>query len=1109
MSEKHEESRTPSVSVDSVLDALEDWYHVPALGAVLAFMFWVRVQSWENFTRDGKVYFSGNDAYYHFRQVSYTVENWPATMPFDPWTGFPEGVLAGQFGTLFDQLVATAALVVGLGSPSENTVAMTLLFAPAVFGTLLAIPVYFIGKRLGGRLGGVFAAVVLAFLPGYFLQRSVVGAADHNGAEPLFMSLAVLGTMVALALAEREKPVYEQFVDRDTAGLRGVVGWSVLAGAATAVYMWVWPPGVLLVGIFGAFYLVKLVSDYYSGNSPEHVAVVGAISMTVTGVLMLAVVEETGFGVSGFSYLQPFFSFAVAFGCVFLAAFARVWDEREFGAAGYVGATFVILAVGIGAVGLVLPDLLSMVQHNLLRFVGFSSGAATRTIGEAQPFLSRTSRYGLGMGGVIFLEYGLAFFTALLGAAWILLRPHLASGNLKRMAGAAVAVAVVMVVFAAPGLGDFVGGVFGIDGQLGSLGIVLVTLTAVTVTGEYEGEELLVVVWGAFVTSAAFTQVRFNYYLVVPVVVLNAYFLGTIVAAVDLDRPASQLEDVDWYQVGTVVMVALLVLVPVAAPAVAGATNNDSARGSASPVSLANDQNQRVPLQGVTTIGASQAPGAVTSWDDAMSWFDENAPEQGTYGGAENADEMEYYGTYSQTDDFDYPEGAYGVMSWWDYGHWMTVQGETVPHANPFQQHATSAANYLLAQNETQANDVLADNEEDDAKIRYTAVDWKMVMPPLPSLGSGDAKFSAPVTFYDGPRDFTATDFYKQAITADFEDGQPTNARYFQQAPLVKQQAYYDSMMVRLYRYHGSAKAPQPVVLDWERDVGESAIVFDSNDTTVRQFDNMTAAEEFVEEDGTAQIGGFGDSPSEYVPALEHYRMVGVSDESAAPANLWLQRNELNPQYYPTWVKLFERVEGATIEGTGPANETLEVTAQFEITEMRNEEGRAPTFPYTQRVETDADGNFELTVPYSTTGYDEYGPENGHTNVSVRADGPYTVTTGNTTAGDDVTTVEWNATTHVTEGQVLGENGTASTVELERHVVDEPEGAQNDTADNASAMASPSTVESVESTEGAADGDAVGSGIAPLSAQSPFGPSGAAAAVAAAAVGGALARRHT
>ena len=1043
MSEKTEESRAPSLSVDSALDALEHWYHVPALGAVLAFMLWVRVQAWENFTQNGEVYFSGNDAYYHFRQVTYTVQNWPETMPFDPWTGFPTGNFAGQFGTLFDQLVATAALVIGLGDPSTNTVAMTLLFAPAVFGALLAIPTYFIGKRLGGRIGGVFAAVILALLPGYFLQRSLVGAADHNGAEPLFMSLAVLGTMVALSLAEREKPVYEQFVDRDVAGLRSVVGWSVVAGVATAAYMWMWPPGVLLVGIFGAFYLVKLASDYYSNTSPDHVAIVGAVSMATTGVLMLLAIEQSGFGVSGFTILQPAFSFAVAFGCVFLAWFARVWDDYEYSDTGYVVSVFAILLVGIGVLTFIAPSFWSTIQTNLLRFLGFSSGAATRTIGEAQPFLSRTGRYGLGLFGVVFLEYGLAFFTAMLAAGWILLRPHFTSGNLKRFAGAAVAVVVAAIVHMWPSVPSFIGGLVGLDSVLAALGIVIVALAAVIVTGDYDGEELLVVVWGAFITSAAFTQVRFNYYLVVPVVVLNAYMLKVVLAGLSLDKPASQVQDINWYQVGTIVMVVLLVLVPIAAPVVADATDNESARGSSSPITLTNEQNQRVPLQSVTEVGKRNGPGAVTIWDDALTWMKQNTPEQGNYGGAGNADQLKYYGTYDRTDDFDYPEGSYGVMSWWDYGHWITTQSQRVPNANPFQQGATNAANYLLAPNETRAQQVLDARAGPGEETRYVMVDYQMA--------SVTSKFSAPVTFYDD-ENVSYSDFAAQVYSLQ----ETERGTFVDRSSQVYEQRYYDSLMMRLYRYHGSAQQAQPIVVDWEtRELTASdgstveVRTVGDNESMVKRFPNMSAAEAYVEEDGSAQIGGVGPFPSEDVPALEHYRLVKASEAQNRNFQLNDRRQAAmaGDQLYgliyqssatsPNWVKTFEKVPGATVEGSGaPAN--TEVTASVEMRMPSSNE----TFVYTQHAQTNEDGEFTLTLPYSTTGYDEFGPENGYTNVSVRANTSYTVTTPSTT-NESGYTIQYGQQFNVSEEQVLGVDEEPTQITLEKRT-QAPEGAQND-----------------------------------------------------------------
>jgi len=63
-----------------------------------------------------------------------------------------------------------------------------------------------------------------------------------------------------------------------------------------------------------------------------------------------------------------------------------------------------------------------------------------------------------------------------------------------------------------------------------------------------------------------------------------------------------------------------------------------------------------------------------------------------------------------------------------------------------------------------------------------------------------------------------------------------------------------------------------------------------------------------------------------------------------------------------------------------------------------------------------------MTLPYSTTGYDEYGPETGHTNVSVRANSSYQFVAPEAGAFGQA---------DVTEGQVVGEDESPVTVDLE------------------------------------------------------------------------------
>ncbi|ELZ26383.1 hypothetical protein C474_19584 [Halogeometricum pallidum JCM 14848] len=1019
-------------------------------------MLWIRLRSYDRFIVDGEVFFSGNDAWYHLRQVNYTVRNWPFTMPFDPWTGFPYGTLAGQFGTLYDQLIATAALILGLGDPSQMLVGKTLLVAPAVFGALTVIPTYLIGRRLGGRIGGLFGAVVLMLLPGTFLRRGLVGFADHNVAEPLFMAFAVFAIMIALTVAAREKPVWELVAQRDGQALRRPTLWAALAGFATGVYMWVWPPGILLVGIVGVYFVLQMVHDHVRGDSPEPVAYVAAVSMLVTSAMMFALIEEPGFGVTGFTLLQPLLSLGVGAGAVVLAALARVWESKDIDESLYPAAVGGLILVAVGLFAVILPDVFGSITHNLLRTVGFSAGASTRTIGEAQPFLSGS----VTGANAIILEYGFTFFTGVAAVVWLTAKPLIRDGGSRKIGYAIGALAAIGVILLVPAITGLVGDAIGVDPALVGLVIVSALIVGAVLQARYEPERLFVLVWLAFITAAAFTQVRFNYYLAVAVAVANAYLIGELVGSSYLGlQSVKRVNDVSGYQVIAVVAAILLILTPALVVPISVST----ASGSSATTSTA------------WQVGASTSPGEVLIWEESLEWMNQSTPAEGDFGGAGNADQLDQYGTYEYTEDFKYPEGAYGVMSWWDYGHWITVEGERIPNANPFQQGATEAANFLLAPNESQAQDVLASQSTEGEQTRYVMVDWKMVSP--------GSKFSAPTVFYDAEKNVSQDDFFTTRVYRFNSDGS-----YAGQNFLVRDQRYYDSLMTRLYYYHGSSQSAAPVVVDWEPQTLQNNQTIDRNPrgnaSVIRQFNNMSAARQFVERDGTAQVGGIGGYPEEDVPALQHYRLVQASQTSALSSNSYIQlavgdaraagftvRQISDLQAVlpsdNSWVKTFERVPGATVQGSGaPANSTVTASVRMRMP------GSNSTFTYTQKAQTNNNGEFTMTLPYSTTGYDEYGPERGYTNVSVRAAGPYTVSTG-ASVNESGYIVRQSANLSVPEGQVNGAENDTLTVELERNA----QQLQTQTSNNssgASSNASASGTSGTSAESGGTSSDAAG-----------------------------------
>ncbi|TKX76449.1 oligosaccharyl transferase, archaeosortase A system-associated, partial [Halorubrum sp. SD626R] len=183
-------------------------------------------------------------------------------------------------------------------------------------------------------------------------------------------------------------------------------------------------------------------------------------------------------------------------------------------------------------------------------------------------------------------------------------------------------------------------------------------------------------------------------------------------------------------------------------------------------------------------------------------------------------------------------DGAYGVQSWWDYGHWITTRAERIPNANPFQQNADEAANYLLAPSEEEAREVLASQSTEGEHTRYVMVDRQMASP--------NSKFNAPVTFYSGNE--TTEDFNRVLY-------QQTEQGGFRTLMQVNTQRYHESQMIRLYEHHGSAVEPRPVVVDWNQQVARAAsgeridisVAPSNTSAVVRPFDTMEEARALVE----------------------------------------------------------------------------------------------------------------------------------------------------------------------------------------------------------------------------------------------------------------------
>jgi oligosaccharyl transferase (archaeosortase A-associated) len=224
------------------------------------------------------------------------------------------------------------------------------------------------------------------------------------------------------------------------------------------------------------------------------------------------------------------------------------------------------------------------------------------------------------------------------------------------------------------------------------------------------------------------------------------------------------------------------------------------------------------PNIGVSIDRVEANTGVSDDWHESLVWMKANTPDP-----FQNPDL--YYKLQirpASGEAYQYPESAYGVMSWWDYGYSITYIAHRIPNANPGRRGYEDAASFFTAQDETSSQEVL-----DRLWSKYVIIDFDMAM----------GKFYAMVA-------------WSGKNVEDFFD-----VYYWPQSgSLVPQRlylpAYYRSMCSRLYNFGGEAWVPsESNVISWKlQDVidteGNSLQVKVISDT--KSFNSYKQAQEFL-----------------------------------------------------------------------------------------------------------------------------------------------------------------------------------------------------------------------------------------------------------------------
>jgi dolichyl-diphosphooligosaccharide--protein glycosyltransferase len=119
---------------------------------------------------------------------------------------------------------------------------------PVIFGTFACLIIYFVGKDMGGKAIGLFAALFLALAPS-FLQRTALGFFDTE-------VLGIVGLLLFVLLFLRA-------ID-ETRSLRSSLIYSIGSGMALAYFIGAWGAAYFLLDLAVLFVFVLILLKRYS-----------------------------------------------------------------------------------------------------------------------------------------------------------------------------------------------------------------------------------------------------------------------------------------------------------------------------------------------------------------------------------------------------------------------------------------------------------------------------------------------------------------------------------------------------------------------------------------------------------------------------------------------------------------------------------------------------------------------------------------------------------------------------------------------------------------------------------------------------------------------------
>ena len=348
----------------------------------------------------------GSDSYYHERIINYILSTGHQLLN-DPMLNYPIG-MDNPRPPLFHWGIVMLSFIFRPFMSAWDAAVLSLIIFPAIWGSLILIPIYLLGREAYNKKVGILAAFFFAIMPGA-IGRSVATQADWDAFDLFFIAWTFYFFLKALKLVRYKYWIRDWFDKTQVkAGLKEFFGenkdaviYSALSGAAMGSLALAWKGYTYALTILAIYLFVQVFINRFRNKSNLHMVV-------FTGMFILF-----SFGMSfPWYYITNRISewyaipLVVIAGVFVIALFLEVTGKYPWPFVFSVAAG--IIAAGLLIINIFLPDMWQLLVSGQGYFV---KSKLYSTIAEAQP----------ASLGYLAMSFGVAIFILAFGGIVLLL----------------------------------------------------------------------------------------------------------------------------------------------------------------------------------------------------------------------------------------------------------------------------------------------------------------------------------------------------------------------------------------------------------------------------------------------------------------------------------------------------------------------------------------------------------------------------------------------------------------------------------------------------------------------------------------------------------------